>query len=68
VFVGTQLFVFGLYRPPVLKTVRSSVPPQMIISVPVHTAVGKYRPAGALLVLVALHLFVVGSYFPPVLK
>jgi len=40
----------------------------MIISLPVHTAVGKYRPAGALVVLVAVQPSVLGLYLPPVLK
>jgi hypothetical protein len=39
VLVGVQLFVPGLYLPPVLKTLAPSNPPQMIISLPVHTAV-----------------------------
>src|SRR4029453_10372980 len=38
VLVDVQLFVPGLYLPPVLKTLESN-PPQMIISLPVHTAV-----------------------------
>jgi hypothetical protein len=38
VLVDVQLFVPGLYLPPVLKTLESK-PPQMIISLPVHTAV-----------------------------
>ena len=38
VLVAVQLFVPGLYLPPVLKTEPSN-PPQMIISLPVHTAV-----------------------------
>jgi len=41
VLVAVQLSVPGLYRPPVLKTLAplSGVPPQTIISLPVHTAV-----------------------------
>ena len=38
----------------------------MIISLPVHTAVGRNRPEGALLVLVAVQLSVLGLYLPPV--
>jgi hypothetical protein len=63
VLVAVQLSVLGLYRPPVLK-----YPPQTIISVPVQTAVWKYRPTGALVVLVAVQLSVLGLYLPPVLK
>src|SRR5204863_1464153 len=37
VLVTAQLFVGGLYLPPVFKEVHP--PPQMIISLPVHTAV-----------------------------
>ncbi len=68
VLVAIQLFVFGLYLPPVLKPVRSLVPPQMIISVPVQTAVGPYRALGALVVLVAVQLSVFGLYLPPLFK
>src|SRR5438477_490818 len=41
------------------------MPPQTIISVPVHTAVCELRASGTLVVLGALHLSVVG-YQPPV--
>ena len=38
--VAVQLFVLGLYLPPVFKKCsRSSAPPQTIISLPVQTAV-----------------------------
>jgi hypothetical protein len=39
VLVAVQLSVPGLYRPPVLKGLLALVPPQTIISLPVHTAV-----------------------------
>ena len=39
VLVDVQLFVTGSYLPPVLKTLPPLNPPQMIISLPVHTAV-----------------------------
>ena len=39
VLVAVQLSVLGLYLPPVLKLTKPSVPPQTIISLPVHTAV-----------------------------
>jgi hypothetical protein len=68
VLVGVQLSVPGLYLPPVLKSLLELNPPQAIISVPVHTAVGKARVSGALLVLVAAQLSVLGLYLPPVLK
>jgi hypothetical protein len=42
-------------------------PPQTIISLPVHTAVGTLRAEGALVVLVAVQLSVPGLYLPPVL-
>jgi len=57
--------VLGLYLPPVFK---SPLPPQMIISLPVHTEVCESRAEGALLVLVATQLSLVGSYLPPVFK
>ena len=69
VLVAVQLFVPGLYLPPVLRTPSPIVvPPQTIISLPVHTAVGPSRAEGALVVLVAVQLSVLGLYLPPVLK
>jgi len=63
VLVALQLFVVGLYLPPVFRT---SPPPQTIISLPVQTAVCHCRPVGALVRLVAVQLSVLGSYLPPV--
>ena len=37
--VAVQLSVLGLYLPPVLKKLKSSYPPQTVISLPVQTAV-----------------------------
>jgi hypothetical protein len=56
------------YLPPVLKTFALFSPPQMIISLPVHTAVCKDLTAGASAVPVAIQLSVPGLYLPPVLK
>ena len=39
VLVAVQLSVLGLYLPPVFKLPKSPIPPQTIISLPVHTAV-----------------------------
>jgi hypothetical protein len=39
VVVAVQLFVLESYLPPVLKALFPSLPPQTIISRPVHTAV-----------------------------
>jgi hypothetical protein len=48
VLVAVQLSVAGLYLPPVFNGVSIYRPPQMIISLPVHTAVCKTRAsAGA---------------------
>jgi hypothetical protein len=68
VLVAVQLSVLGLYLPPVLKVVLKFSPPQTIISLPVHTAVGKIRALGAPLMLVAVQLSVLGLYLPPVFK
>jgi hypothetical protein len=57
-----------LYLPPVLKSLLELYPPQVIISLPVQTAVGKARASGTLAVLVATQLSVLGSYLPPLLK
>jgi hypothetical protein len=70
VLVAVQLLVVGLYLPPVsvpLKPVTSE-PPQMIISVPVQTAVWTNRALGALVRLVGVQLSVAGSYLPPLSK
>src|SRR5207253_1368034 len=65
--VGIQLFVPGLYFPPVFKPVLlAASPPQTIISVPVHIAVCEYRALGAFVVLVDVQMFVAGWYLPPV--
>jgi len=60
--------VLGLYLPPVLKKPPLPIPPQAIISLPVHTAVCCSRREGALVVLVAVQLSVEGLYLPPVFK
>jgi hypothetical protein len=57
------------YLPPVFKPLMlSSVPPQTIIWLPVHIAVGNQRPVGAPVRLVAVQLLVPGLYLPPVFK
>jgi len=68
--VAVQLLVLGLYLPPVLKFRMTLLddPPQTIISLFVHTAVCRYRPSGALVVLVAVQLSVLGLYLPPVFR
>ena len=68
VLVATQLFVLGLYLPPVFKPLGlvSFAPPQTIISVPVHTAAFPERPAGAPVVVMATQRSVLGLYLLPV--
>src|SRR6266436_3072202 len=68
VLVAVQVFVLGLYLPPVFKTPLVPIPPQTIISLPVQTAVWTHRATGALVVLVAVQVFVLGLYLPPVFK
>ena len=65
--VAVQVSMFGSYLPPVFVTPPPEIPPQMIISVPVHTPVGMARFSGALTALVAVQLSFVGLYFPPML-
>ena len=65
--VSVHLSVLGSYLPPVLKKVLKLLPPQMIISLPLQTAVWRNRAAGALLMLVGVQVSVTGLYFPPVL-
>jgi hypothetical protein len=56
------------YLPPVLNLIGSpGVPPQIIISLPVHTAVCSDRAEGASVVVVAVQLSLSGVYRPPVL-
>ena len=62
---GAQVLLVGLYRRP-LAIAEPLLPPQTIISLPVQTAVCKYRPVGAVVVLVAVQLSVPGLYLPPV--
>ena len=67
--VGVGVVTCPQYLPPVSKKSKLPVvPPQAIISLPVHTAVWEKRAAGALVVLVAVQLLVPGLYLPPVLK
>ncbi len=68
--VAVQLSVVGLYLPPVLSGVHGIPlqPPQTIISLPVQTAVGISRAAGASTVLVATQLSVAGLYLPPLFR
>ncbi len=58
--VAVQLSVFRLYLPPVLKTLTPFHPPQTIIALLVHTATCWNRPAGALVVVVAVQVSVPG--------
>jgi len=62
VLVCAQLSLIGLYLPPVFKMqlLPQPRPPQTIISLPVHTAVCWYRPAGAPVVLTAAQLSLAG--------
>ena len=67
--VSIQLFVTGLYLPPVFTSMTPPFdPPQTIISVPVHTAVCASRAKGALTMVVVVQLSAMGLYPPPVLK
>jgi hypothetical protein len=70
VLVGVQLSEPGLYLPPVLRKQSRlhPVPPHTIISLPVQTAVWPARPAGALVVDVAIQLSVSGLYLAPVVN
>ena len=65
--VGCQLSVVGSYRPPVFRNAENwSMPPQTIISLPVHTALGKSLWVGVLLITVQLSRF--GLYLAPVFR
>jgi hypothetical protein len=63
--VACQLSVIGSYLLPVFrKDAKSKMPPQIIISLPVHTAVWKLLCDGPN--AVGVQLSVMGSYLPPV--
>lgn len=66
--VGVGVGNSAQYLPPVLNPLMPLNPPQMIISLPLQTAVCEFRANGALVMLVAVQLFVTGLYLPPVLK
>jgi hypothetical protein len=66
VLVAVQLSVPGWYLPPVFTGPPGPAPPQMIISLPTHTAVNEFRGEGAFVRLVAVQLSVLGLYLPPV--
>jgi hypothetical protein len=70
VLVAVQLSVLGLYLAPVSKSIagQQKTPAQMIISLPVHTAVCESRADGALTALIVAQLSPVGLYLPPVLQ
>jgi hypothetical protein len=69
VLVDTQLSMLGLYLPPLfMGTKFSSEPPQIIISLPVQTAVWVLRASGTLVLPVGAQLSVFGLYLAPVLK
>ena len=55
------------YLPPSLENGEAN-PPQMIISLPVQTAVCWNRTVGALVVVVAVQVSASGLYLPPVFK
>ena len=65
---GVHVSVSGLYRPPVLRLTHpaapppvASMPPKIIISWPVQTAVGSTRELGALEPEIGVQLSVSGS-------
>jgi hypothetical protein len=65
--VACQVSVAGSYLLPVFRKVaKSRMPPQTIISLPVHTALGKDLCEGQ--DAVAVQLSVMGSYLPPVFR
>ena len=68
VLVLVQLFVVGLYFPPVFVYPSSFAPPHMIISLPVHMALWLYRATGTFVVVVAIQLLLAGLYLAPVFR
>ena len=67
--VAVQLLVAWIVSAAGVRiTLESSAPPQMIISLPVQTAVCPVSRRGPLVVLVAVQLFVLGLYRPPALE
>jgi len=68
VAVGVGVGTTAQYLPPVFTCWLPLYPPQIIISLPVQTAVCPVRAWGALVVLAATQLSVLGLYLPPVFK
>ena len=66
VLVAVQLFVLGLYLPPVFKNSCHHIHPKRSFRCRSRLPCDRYRALGALVVLVAVQLFVPGLYFPPV--
>jgi hypothetical protein len=64
--VGVGVPDCAQYLPPVLSLPPTVPPPQIIISLPVQTAVCRVRACGAPMLLVAVQLSLPGSYLPPV--
>ena len=66
--ISLAIGCWSQYLPPVLNKLEAPVPPQIIISLPVHTAVCAARASGALVVFVAIQLSVSELYLLPVFK
>src|SRR5437867_10822481 len=65
--MAVQVSATGSYWPPVFTGADSWTPPaQTSIRLPVHTAVWRVRPEGALIVDTEVQLSVRGLYLPPV--
>ena len=68
VLVAVQVFVPGLYLPPVFKEYRSYYPPQTIISLPVQTAVCSLSASGRVGGAGGCPTVGAGLYLPPVFR
>ena len=68
VLVAVQLFVLGLYLPPVFNKLTIQYHPRRSFHCRSRLPCEVDRPEGALVVLVAVQLSVLGSYLPPVLN
>jgi len=66
--VAVQLFVAGLYLPPVSNVLLSSVPPRRSSRRHSKQRYDSIAPLGVLVVLVAVHVFAVGVVSPPLFK
>ena len=64
-FLQHKGYFYGVYRAPVFSELLAVAPPQIIIFVPVHSAVCQLRAGTVEFTAIELQVSAVGSYIPP---